>query len=329
MDDIRISSIDISEFRGIKRCVHPINFSKFNVLIGRNNSCKTAILEALHLFPDPNIRALFDGKNRPKSRSLEELHSGSNCLVFGYAGQANIKYTVLEKELEVILKTKDITDPDIILGGDSWDDSLTGLANEFNLDDQNLENLSLFLPNDDRAFRAYTEYLRDNEPLVIKNQANSRVVKFVNKCIDDVYSEVFWKEGGLHSRKLLENGNPMYVKIPDLGEGVKRAILSMLLLETVSPGIVLWDDFGSTDHPSLVRAELDWLSQKNWQVFLITHSIDVLYELLRARIPDTVVLQVSKSPDDRLIWNPLSIDDLQGLVNAHADPRLLAETLGM
>jgi len=35
-----ISEIDVRELRGIKRCNDPIKLSKFNVLIGKNNSGK-------------------------------------------------------------------------------------------------------------------------------------------------------------------------------------------------------------------------------------------------------------------------------------------------
>ena len=44
-----ISKIDIKEFRGIKSCNTSIKLSKFNVLIGKNNSGKSSLLEALYL----------------------------------------------------------------------------------------------------------------------------------------------------------------------------------------------------------------------------------------------------------------------------------------
>ena len=44
----------IKEFRGIKELKEPIKLSKFNILIGKNNSGKTAILESLFLFPHPS-----------------------------------------------------------------------------------------------------------------------------------------------------------------------------------------------------------------------------------------------------------------------------------
>jgi AAA15 family ATPase/GTPase len=56
-----ISEIDVKEFRGIKRCKEPIKLSKFNVLIGKNNSGKSSLLEALYLFPLPRLHSTIYG----------------------------------------------------------------------------------------------------------------------------------------------------------------------------------------------------------------------------------------------------------------------------
>jgi predicted ATP-dependent endonuclease of OLD family len=50
-----VTQLDIKEFRGIKRCEEPLRFSKFNVLLGRNNSGKSAVLQSLSLFPQPHL----------------------------------------------------------------------------------------------------------------------------------------------------------------------------------------------------------------------------------------------------------------------------------
>ncbi|MHC1575632.1 MAG: AAA family ATPase [Candidatus Methanogasteraceae archaeon] len=59
-----ISEIDVEEFRGIKRCKKPIKLSKFNVLIGKNNSGKSSLLEALYLFPSPQIDSIHKKMTR-------------------------------------------------------------------------------------------------------------------------------------------------------------------------------------------------------------------------------------------------------------------------
>ena len=50
---VLIREFYIKEFRGIRETKEPTHLSQFNVLISKNNSGKSAILEALSLFPVP------------------------------------------------------------------------------------------------------------------------------------------------------------------------------------------------------------------------------------------------------------------------------------
>ena len=41
-----VEELDVAEFRDIRRFSRPLRLRRFNVAIGRNNSGKTAVLEA-------------------------------------------------------------------------------------------------------------------------------------------------------------------------------------------------------------------------------------------------------------------------------------------
>jgi hypothetical protein len=126
--------------------------------------------------------------------------------------------------------------------------------------------------------------------------SESRSSEFVNQCIDEKYTEVLWTREGLSCRKERPDGSPLYIKLDDLGDGIKRATIIMLLLEAHSPRVVLWDDFESASHPSPT---------------------------------DLQILQMRKLKDDTLIHESLAIDELEDLMNANADPRLLVGALGI
>ena len=119
----------------------------------------------------------------------------------------------------------------------------------------------------------------------------------------------------------------------DLGDGVEKAIKVMLVLETLKPKLVLWDDFEASAHPSLIKILLRWLIEKDWQVVISTHSIDVLYELVDMKDeaknvnPDVTILLLEKMKDDVLVYEKLSLDDLEDLIIANQDPRMVAKVL--
>ena len=91
-----VSSMDIKEFRGIAQCKKPLSLSNFTVLIGRNNSGKSSVLEALSLLPFPVNPLIYTGENR--LNFIEKLHGGRTSLIYGYSGTASLIYTVEDKK---------------------------------------------------------------------------------------------------------------------------------------------------------------------------------------------------------------------------------------
>jgi len=321
-----ISKIDVKEFRGIKRCKEPIKLSKFNVLIGKNNSGKSSLLEALYLFPLPRLHSTICGGDR--INQIRERHSGTDSLVYGYSGTAEMKYNVNEYPCIIEIMSDGTSNSSV---NDEEVDIPKHVSKILKISEHNIENISIYIPNDTKTLDRYAEYISSIENEIVKSGANKRVAEFVNQCIDEKYTEVLWTREGLSCRKERPDGSPLYIKLDDLGDGIKRATIIMLLLDAHSPHIVLWDDFESASHPTLIRAQLEWLSKKDWQVVLATHSIDVLYQLLDIEISsaDLQILQMKKLNDDTLIYESLTIDDLDDLMNANADPRRLVDALGV
>jgi len=63
----------------------------------------------------------------------------------------------------------------------------------------------------------------------------------------------------LCARKETPGTGPIYIKIEDLGDGVEKAVAIMLFANAYNPRIILWDDFETTAHPTLIRMLLNWL----------------------------------------------------------------------
>ncbi|KAF5410941.1 MAG: AAA family ATPase [Euryarchaeota archaeon] len=327
-----ISEIDIKEFRGIKRCNEPIRLSKFNVLIGKNNSGKSSLLEALYLFPSPKIDSV---RNGIKIDQIRELHSGRGGLVYGYSGNATIVYGVnwasFTTKTSFTIEIASDGGITVFRSDDGMVGSTENISEMLNMHERDLKDISIYIPNDGKTLDEYAKYVSSMAMEIVKSGANKRVAEFVNQCIDEKYAEVLWKRGGLSCRKELTDGSPMYIALDDLGDGIKRATVTMLLLEVNSPRMVLWDDFESALHPTLIGAQLEWLAKRDWQVVLSTHSIDVLYQLLELEIDpaDLQILPMRKLNDGTLVHESLTIDELDDLMNANADSRRLVDALGV
>lgn len=340
MRRFQVSEIDINEFRGIRACERPLKLSKFNVLIGKNNSGKTALLEALYLFPDPHLPTipsfllpaveLQNLKWVPADCRLdlvEKRHSGWNSLVFGYIGTAQLKYSVEGTNWSVAIDADD-RKARISIGNDDRIISTNDIVNALKLPETELKKISILLLNDDSILKNIYRFLDPLEDFFAKQGDNIEIATFVNDCVDDVFTEIQWKKEGLCARCVLPDGRTQFIRIDDFGEGIKRAIVNMLLLRYLSPNLVLWDDFGSNEHPKLINKQLAWLLNQDWQVVLSTHSIDVLHELVMIGIEEVNVIQMRKTEAGILVHETLNLEQLEQILNG-TDPRIIAGSLGL
>ncbi len=306
-----IKNLDLKEFRGIRSCEVPLEFSKFTILIGRNNSGKSTILQALYLLPDPFSESVIPPHNKRKNY-LEAIFKNP---VYGYSGIAEIKYN----DGNVILRVNENFGVDLFKindkefrGNEQWDSSKS-LEHYFGVGSG--EEFSVLIPNDTLVLQQIDGKITNLENKIMKSGAHIRVAKLISECVADNYTEIL--PDTLKIRKELPDGNVHYIRIEDLGDGAKKAVKLMLLLEVIKPKLVLWDDFEASAHPSLIKILLSWLSQKEWQVVLSTHSIDVLYELLEVNPGDLRILQLNKDKNDVLHYKTLTPEELEDFMDAN------------
>lgn len=77
------------------------------------------------------------------------------------------------------------------------------------------------------------------------------------------------------------------------------------------------------------RILFKWLKEKDWQTVLSTHSIDVLYELLEVNPKNTTLIQLKKTADDILHHSPLTLNELEDLIDSNSASRLLVDSLAL
>ncbi len=314
--------------------------SEFTVLVGRNNSGKTTLLEALSLLPHPGYKTpdplnlghrvdlltRLHSKSRQDSKSSQEsrqepLSLGS--LVYGYLGEAELRYGVGNRVLGFTLRDSNLSltfDGQVVT---DQDQELRGIFGD------EPHNRIAFVPSHDGVLDELSKKIVSEGfwERAVKSGATVGVVKdLVNKAVDEVFTEALLVRDELHVRKEREGGLPLYIRAADLGDGVERVLVACIWLETLRPSLVLWDDLEAHAHPGLINVLVRWLSSRDWQVVASTHSIDVLDALLSCDA-EVTVLVLRKGADDVLEHRALGRDDLEEMFDSNLDPRKLVDLL--
>jgi energy-coupling factor transporter ATP-binding protein EcfA2 len=328
-----VSSIDIKEFRGIEHCKTPLSLSQFTVLIGRNNSGKSAVLEALSLLPLPTNSLSYAVQNR--LNFVEKLHGGRTSMIYGYSGTAMLTFNIKGKMWTLRIGDDRDSIACLEIDGVSSSDTVGQVAAAINIskegdDISKINDKVFFIPNDTGFLDSLFSQLNAEQyrNLVTKIGANVNVAKeLVNKCVDDRYTEILFAPELSARKERGDNKSPLYVKVKDLGDGIQKTVIIALWLEALKPSLVLWDDFEGSAHPTLIRVLLEWLSKKPWQVIISTHSIDVLTSLLEVRPKEAKVIELKKTDSDVLLHEDLSLEQLEDIIETSQDPRKLVDSL--
>lgn len=316
-----INWLDIKEFRGIKECSEKLEFSNFTVLIGKNNSGKSTILEALSLLPDPDLSDYITHHN--KIVNIANLHEGgSESLHYLYVEPSILRYGIQNSILKIEIRNGNNVS--------FWNNERTSLKSIFLKlfgKDEDLTRYVIFIPFETTIIRKLENIIQNLERQIMKQGIHISLAHFLNKCVNDQYSEfVFLRPISL--RRVYPE-NQVYIRLSDQGSGAEKIVKIMALVEVLSPKLLIIDDFEAGLHPTMIKLFFEWLKTKNVQAVISTHSIDVLYHLVDIEPNDSSVLQLSKSNEDILSYTKLSLDEVEDIFNANNDPRLLGNLLNL
>lgn len=312
-----VEEINIKEFRGIGGLKNPIKLSKYNIIIGRNNVGKTALLEALYLLPSPydSIRKqpLIE---RDRILLVRDLHGGDwTSLIYGYSGYAKLSYK-LSTNVTFEFNLKSVPEYLRVNGEEAGRDLYAeSISKCFNIKVEDVNRLTFLIPNDTSFINyLHRSLLRVWDALVKEGLHREIVSRLVNPVVYDKFTEMLIERNQLKLRKEIgEDIGPLYIHITDLGDGVERASIIGLALEYFKPRIVLWDDLEVAMHPGLIRSILKWLTSRDWQVVISTHSIDVLNIFTDLGLKDGRIILLRKTSDDIIeasSYTPMEMEDI-------------------
>lgn len=322
-----IKELNIEEFRGIKGLIKPLKFSKFNVLVGRNNEGKTSILEALSLFPTSG-----DGKLPVIDAAMISIIRSQMHIVYLYSGFATLNYWLSTNERYglSIKENGQINNYYVNSAEEKQETFSAKIMDNLNIPKEDFTNTTLYIPNDTQFLADLGKKISDetNWNKVTKAGANFDFVKKISKTVSDNFTEVFIDRNNMSLRKESQD-KPKYIHASDLGSGFMKILYAGLWLECWQPKLILWDDFEASIHPSLITLALQWLLGKDAQVVISTHSMDVLGALTSMEPPDTSVILLRKSQNDVLDYQALSAEECRDMIISSIDPRFAADAMGL
>lgn len=305
------------------------------ILIGRNNSGKSAILDALSLLPIPDSNNSFDEIPLMRGNKLgfiRDAYYRPDSLLYGYIGEAKLSYIFMNHEITFKVKPHNLP-PEIHLQGlkiEITDRKVRpNYLTQLQIPLKESGSFVLYIPNEINIFdeigtRITQEKMKNR---IIKEKIHVKIMReLVNDYVGDEFTEFLFTPE-LELRKEFSDRTSTYINLKDMGSGVQKVSILGLWIELVNPKVILIDDIEATIHPSMLKGLMSWLKNKDVQVIMATHSIDVLNILSEIGDENTRLIQIEKSKDDIVKHNIISNEELVDLFDANVDPRSLKELL--
>lgn len=340
-----IDRLTLKNFRGIKEGT--IDLSPLTILVGANNSGKSAILEVMFLAPNPfrNV-PYYTHLNAPNSAltTLFYLHrtldyKGYAFLLHNYTSpvsEINWEKKGKENTLKIIMKKDMIYFHSNLFTAaaynsirvDESDFDFFGYVMTTNLNEYNNSSSEPFtdqtlLLNPDLS-KPFFEFIKNNwAPLVntgiMRKVAESTSILSPEKYID-LTMEPFIG-GSLELYVYLHDGRR--IRLGDLGAGIQSYVMAKVLYDHMKPDILLWDDIESHLNPRILRHLAEWfgdLVSSGKQVVIATHSLEAL-RVIAGVNEEVTTINLTSLQDSVLKTKKLQLAEVENLREAGIDPR--------
>lgn len=314
---VGFSSVKLKNFKGIGEG-EISDLGLCNVILGSNNAGKTTILEALYL--------LSDVQQRPPgfNNSLELLSAIHNVEVKRESHHVEVKRKSHPGKVEYKFLQRFYTSSFVISSND-----LELSLNESKLFINGKEAVPGKKNTIDTFFFTHTliPYYHD---FIVKTweEIGNRVevIDSVLNILNKISNEKYWNislepfQGDLTFYIVREDKKR--VRLNDIGEGFKSFIIFDILLQYLNPSMILIDNLESHVNSSLLTyfvQELSRMVDRNSQVFVTTHNLDVAEGLMSICGGKGIVVDIGK--DGKLKARIVSQEEIDEYRKIGLDPR--------
>lgn len=300
---MKYTEINIHNYRGIRTCLLK-NLGLVNVLFGKNNCGKSSVLEAVFLMSGPsnptmpiivnNLRNLvsfaeediktdFYGLNTDngihitsegeckRDVTISMIESHSNQITLDQINQLNAEHVAKRYGFKV----------EFIIGEEKKDHHTELIIAE---EDGNARAIT------DKNYKEtlYAEYIPSGYMMLNINDKLSQVIK--SKEENEILEALRIVEPKIKDIQLLDKkvmvdiGLSSRLPINVLGDGVRKVLAILLSIHSAKNGVLMIDEIDNGLHYSVMktlwRVILHTCQKQNTQLFVSTHSLDMLKALV-------------------------------------------------
>lgn len=346
---MNFTEVNIRNFRGIRKSELK-ELGLVNLFFGKNNCGKSSLLEALFLMSGPSNPTMPIVVNN--LRSLPSFAEDDIKVDFYRMDASNEIYISSkgEQEREVSIRMIESRNKQISLDQLNQMNSehagkRYGFKIEFSVNgDKKEHHTELIIADNDKA-RAisdnsykeslYAEYIPSGYMLVNVNEKLAQVIK--DKRETDIIDALRLIEPHIKDLQLLDKkimvdiGLPSRLPINVLGDGVRKVLSVLLSIYNSENGVLMVDEIDNGLHysimPKLWKAILHACKKCNTQLFVSTHSIDMVKALVQSvRHGDADDISISsykliKKEDDELVALRYNKTDLSYTIQQEIEVR--------
>ena len=283
--------MQLRDFKGVRKGELPL--SRVTVLVGPNNSGKTAVLEALllaHGLSQPIIGGLAAWEVFSEThRTLDS--AGLLHLLHKYSGRAAVLYEMRDGSRKAVLLRRAGTSLEVFYlakAPGSVEELLelepsavaAATREEYGpapLGGGKAQFLKAFFFKHgmrERVLRELYGAWADVAAMGVTRRVAQRVSKACEEAYIDLLAEPF--VGGAPALFAYRDDG-CRVRLGDLGDGVADMAAGMLAVEVAKPQLLLWDGVETFMHPRALQVLALWfseLAERGVQVVISTHSLD-------------------------------------------------------
>ncbi|MEI8094510.1 MAG: AAA family ATPase [Spirochaetales bacterium] len=315
-------SVTINSFRSILKAELP-DLNRVNLFIGPNNSGKSSFLEAIYLLSLPlnvqAILAILGNRSNGFRLSQRSIVSNAGWLFRNHDLATKVQFSgvVNKNKYSVSLQLKDFTKGQGSKLNFSADQNIEvgKLTLSFAEDGKNAPRTQEFsftnaqgwaIPNAQfpslQAAALINPHWHSDQMVGVREFSAALMNNFTPACIELLKEfdprirdiKIILDDDGV-PELFVESADVGLYPITILGDGYKRVFLSSIVMAQVENGCLMMDEFDTGIHHKVLTRYFSWLVQmaakKNIQLFLSSHSIDVLDIL--AGLPSDQLRQIN------------------------------------